>query len=453
MGPRMEQPMTKQFARAIALTPVVLGLCGLAYAQQPEPANPQTSPPRPVVLPQAPTQNTPNPATPVIGQQAAQAPYYLGIQQSFTRESNHRLDPSTFGRRDNVVAATTLRGGVSQPLSRQRLFGDLEVRHTRYNNDTNLNNTGYALNAGVDFATAGRISGTVSGHATRSQTRFVNVDLAAFPDLAGFASRGNTETTQELRGVARLGSSTPLTFEVGGDVRKVDLSATPAQNFDRVGVRAAVLYRLGFATTVGLGVATAKTDFADGDSGKRNDVYGQVSWVPSSTVDLQGRVAQTRTRRDINVAFNYTGVTGSLVANWRPTSRLAIGSYFARDTGQDIGFLRLAPEQSISGADVGILTNSLGVRGTYELTSKILLDANAGLVRRRSANLFSRSFSSRTDNTVLSLGARWAPTRNLSFGCSLGREQQERVVTNTGDSFDTRAFNDVFGCYGAFTIF
>src|SRR5450631_4768822 len=56
-------------------------------------------------------------------------PYYVGVSQGFTHDSNVFRIPS--GPSDNF-STTSLLGGFDQPISRQRIFGSGSVSLNRY---------------------------------------------------------------------------------------------------------------------------------------------------------------------------------------------------------------------------------------------------------------------------------------------------------------------------------
>jgi hypothetical protein len=406
--------------------------CAAALAQSPPPA------PGPASV-----------SSSAVPQEASQSPYYLGVQQSFTRESNVFLAPNGTPKVSDLFSTTTFRAGLQRPLSRQRLYADAELRFNRYNKRSEMNNNGYGLRAGIDWATVERISGTVAFSADRNMSRLATATLGA-------STVRNVEHSEEIRAVGRIGGTTALTFEVGGDVRVVNFSeaALADREYDRTGVHAAGIYRLSSATNVGLGVAAAKSDYRR-DNANRREVYATGQWTPSALTDVQARLAATKVTYDVFTAQDFSGVTGSLTWNWRPTGKTAVSTILARDTGQDIGFLRLAPGQSVAAADFASVTDTLGVRGTYEATSKILVDGGVNWTRRNLANSFlPGQTTGRETSTILSLGARWLPTRNITVGCQLSREQRDSTHdASTSTAYSTRASNDLLGCFGSFTIY
>ena len=400
-------------------------------------------------LAQAPAQTPAAGATVGLPDEVGQSPYYLGVQQSITYESNVYLAPKGTPKVSDSYGTTTFRAGIQRPISRQRAFADAELRVSRYSDRSDLNNNGYALRAGVDWATIGNLSGSVLFGANRSMSRLATATL-------GSGTVRNVEHSEEIRAVGRLGGVTALTFELGGDVRVVNFSerSLSDREYDRTGVHAAALYRLSSATNVGLGVAAAKTDYRR-DNSNRRDIYVTGQWTPSAITDVQARLAATKIEYDVFTAQDFSGVTGSLVWNWRPTGKTAVSTFFARDSGQDIGFLRLTPGQSVAAADFSTVTNALGVRATYEATPKILADAGLNWSRRNLANSFlPGQTTGRDTSTVLTLGARYLATRNITVGCQVSREDRETLNdAGTSTAFTTRAANDILGCFGAFTIY
>jgi hypothetical protein len=395
-------------------------------------------------LAQAPAQTPAAGATFGLPQEVGQSPYYIGVQQGFTRESNVYLAPKGTPKVSDTSATTTFRAGIQRPLSRQRLFADAEFRVTRYGDRSELNNNGYGLRAGVDWATIGNLSGSVVFGADRNLSRLATTGVRTI------------ENSEEIRAVGRIGGVTALTFELGGDVRVVNFSepAFADREYDRTGVHAAVLYRLSSATNVGFGVAAAKSDYRR-DNGNRREAYATAQWTPSAITDVQARLAATKIEYDVFTAQDFSGATGSLVWNWRPTGKTAVTTFLARDSGQDIGFLRLVPGQSVAAADFATVTDALGVRATYEATPKILVDGGLNWTRRDLANSFlPGQTTGRDTSTVLSLGTRWLPTRNITVGCQVSREQRDSLNdAGTSTAYTTKAANDILGCFGAFTIY
>ena len=98
--------------------------------------------------------------TPATGTVAAEPnPYYVGVGQGFTHDSNVYRIPSGPG---DTYSSTTLFGGFDQPISRQRVFGRGGVSLNRYFNEQPLNHTSYDFLLGAALATIENISGNVN---------------------------------------------------------------------------------------------------------------------------------------------------------------------------------------------------------------------------------------------------------------------------------------------------
>lgn len=420
-----------------------------ALAQQTESPPPITAPaPAPVT---SPTVGTPSLSTSALPGEATQSPYYLGVQQSFTYESNIGFSPGGYDKLADIYSTTALRAGLNRPISRQRFSADAELRVNRFNKRSELNNTGYTVRAAWDWATIGRLSGLVAFNADQNRTR-----LATYLPVAAGSEIKNIERSEELRGVARLGGAGALTLEVGGDYRLVNFSNVQLadREYDRTGLHGAVIYRVSPATSLGTGLAVAKYDYR-ADAADRREAYLTAQWTPTALSDFQLRLGATKVDYNRLTAQNFSGVTGSLIWNWRPTGRSALAAYYTRDTGQDVGFIRLVPGQNVSAADFSRVTNTVGLRGTYEATSKILIDGGLSVQRREIGNLYAAGNTARREQSaVFSLGARWLPTRAVSLGCQISVEQRDTSHDlNTTTAFDTRANNEVFGCFGSFTVY
>lgn len=436
--------------RPLAIT-LVAAACSGALAQTNDPVRPRegvaTPPPGPV---------SSNPASMnTLGSTVGQSPYYVGIQQAFARESNPGLAVPGEPVQPDTFSTTTLRAGINQPISRQRLFGDAELRYRRYSKRDALSGSGYTLNAGWDFATVERISGTLGANFNRDRPLGIastslgssgGISIGPSGDEVGIA------TSEELRGVVRIGGTTPLTLEAGADHRQVSYSKLTSADYKQPRAHVTAMYRLSSATTLGLGTALSSPKYVD-DKGKRSDIYLQGSWIASAISDIQGRLAYTKFTRDLKTFYDYKGVSGSMTLNWRPTGKVAVSTILARDTGQDLGFRRLTPQFSVAAAEFSTVTNLLSVRSTYEATAKIFVDTGIAFTRASTFNELANVPGTRA-STVFSLGARWLPTRNVTVGCQYSRDYQNNKTENlAGVSFVRRPENGVFGCLGAYTFF
>ncbi len=133
--------------------------------------------------------STPAPA-PATGTVAAEPnPYYVGVGQGFTHDSNVYRIPSGPG---DTYSSTTLFGGFDQPISRQRVFGRGGVSLNRYFNEQPLNHTSYDFLLGAALATIENISGNVNLGLTQNLAAPISgVNLpTAVSNVADHAARG-----------------------------------------------------------------------------------------------------------------------------------------------------------------------------------------------------------------------------------------------------------------------
>lgn len=382
--------------------------------------------------------------------QQGPGPFHVGLAQDVTHESNTLNGPAGSESSDTIYT-TTLRGGLNLPFGRQRVFANAELNHQTYSNFDVRDNDGYRFGAGLDWATIERLSGGFTFNAHRRQADFNvgGITLVTPPPLV------NIERSEDINARARLGVVTTLAFEAGVGHRRVDFSAPEfaAREYQQDSGNLGVSYRPSGIMTLGAGVSGQRTRYrvaalgqAEPDRSRRQDVYATANWVPTGASTVDVRINIGKTEYDLATAADFNGVTGSLTWAWRPTGRLSLVTAVSRDTGQETGFLRPLDGSRFSATDFSRVTDSLSLRGEYMLTGKISLTAGLGYSRRDLVDGFTGIAGS--DNTTsVSLGARWAATRTLAFGCSASRDS--RSASGAGSSeYD----NDRIGCFGQFTL-
>ena len=150
---------------------------------------------------------------------AQSSPYYVGLSLGLLQDSNlfRSRDgaalPPGLSRSDTVIT-TSLLAGVDQPIGRQRVFGTLSLNDNRYANNDYLSYPGYGLNAGVDWSTVERVSGTVSMRANQAQRRFNDISGAVIDP------RKNIENSLGVDAVFRVGLVTRWSAEASCDGRR-----------------------------------------------------------------------------------------------------------------------------------------------------------------------------------------------------------------------------------------
>lgn len=379
--------------------------------------------------------------------QSTDRPWYVGVGQDFTRQSN--VFGSSTGEVSDTISTTSLRGGLNIPFGRQRAFADVTLNHQRYQDLEARNNNGYVVRAGLDWSTIERLSGTLTLNANRRQADF-NVGGVTPVTLS------NIERSDEIAARVRLGAATLLGFEASVGHRNVSFSAPEfaAREYKRDDASLGVSYRPSGILTLGTGVSGQRTRYrapAPGqtaaDRSKRQDLYVTANWVPTGASTVAARVNFGKTEYDLGTAADFEGVTGSLSWAWRPTGRLNLTTTLTRDSGQESGFLRLVEGATVSGTDFSQATNAVSLQAGYELTGKITLSGDVAYSQRYAVVGVGGGSGGNDNTTTLSLGARWAATRTIAFGCDARRES--RSASGAGSSeFD----NNRFGCFAQVTL-
>lgn len=385
----------------------------------------------------------------VLGAAPAQAetsPYYIGVSQSLAHESNlYRVGgniglPAGAQSESDTIVTTSLVAGVDQTWGRQRLSGSGSLRASRFAKNDQLNNEGYGLNLGLDWATVERISGRLGVTADRSLRGY---DPAY---QAGQAAERNIEDNNQINATVRIGVVTRLTGEVTASHRQVRYSAQAfagseySQNSASLGAR----YRLGGAATVGLAwrQSQVKYELSD-DPYKRRDIDLTGSWDPSGLTTLYARISHTSTDHAKSPQRDFSGLTTELRGTSQITGKVKLNLKFSRDLSQ--GTSTFDFQGQTPSIEFDRVSTALRAGADYELTSKISLNAGIDHIRRSfEGTRFALTGSDRT--TSLSLGARWLPTRAIQVGCSLSHDT--RSVSQVGNPYSSNAVS----CYGQFVL-
>ena len=395
---------------------------------------------------------------------AETSPWYLGVSQAITHDSNvYRIgDQQTLGSglsKSDTVYTTALLGGFNQPYSRQRFTGSATLRSSRYQSNDQLNNNGYGLNLGWDWETVNRLSGRLTASADRSLAQFNSLN-----SVGAVETRRNLIDTNAIDALVRLGVVTRYTFEATLGHRQRSYSAAEydryeySQNSASIGVR----FRPSDLLTLGAALRLTRTDYprfgqtAPGvfvsDQIDRQDIDLSADWRPSGNSNLSLRLSPTRSRYDRNIAGDFSGLTGALSWGWQATGKVRLTTRVSRDTGQSADLLNFG-SLGLGAVDYSRTTTGLRVQADWAATAKINVVAAAGYSRRSLVNsptLNGNDLGRRTgrDNTsLLSLGARWAPTRAIQVGCDLSAERR----SSDGQLTVPMSANSL-GCFGQFTI-
>lgn len=394
---------------------------------------------------------------------AESSPWYAGVSQALTQESNlYRIDTTTpIGNlsRSDTVSNTALVAGFDQSMGRQRLFGNAKLGLNRYSKNDYLNDNSYTLTAGLDGSTIERLSGNLALAASRNQRSF-NVDSG--PNA--IETRKNNENVAQIDASFRVGVVTPLTLEATLGYRRLDYSAPEydssqyRQGRGSLGVR----YRPGI-TTLGASFSLAdsqyRTSAAQAASGqaaeqvRRTSLDLTVNWPASGSSNVYARLSPTRVAYDQFTQRDYSGLTGALKWNWLPTGKLNLETRLVHDISQDSNFETFGGPLVVGTSNTGRTTTDLRLAVGYELTAKIAVNVVLGASHRaleQTANVSGLSVVAATgsdDTHTLSIGARWTPLRSVQLGCNMARD---RRAASGGLTQAYRA--NTVSCNGQFTL-
>lgn len=347
-------------------------------------------------------------------QEQERIPYYIGVSQSFTHDSN--VYRTSTNEVTETISSTGVLVGIDQHLGRQRVFADAEAQVNRHRNDSGLNNKSYALTAGLDWETIEFLSGALR-YSTRNS-------------LTDFGTTGGTpivsdQVTQQFSASARYGLASYLALDGGYEHRKLTYKnpVLSNRNYSQDAVNTGLRW-IGSRLTLGLGVRATKgrtPEFDDAppfaDELKRRDVDLLATWKPSGFSTLNARLSATKETHTLAPTAELSETTGALTWDYRATGKLSLNASASRDTGTETTFIGTAPDGTTAlPVDNNRLTNSVGLSARYELTGKSFL---TGAIRQRNGTLTN---SDKDSVKSYSLRLDYSPTRTVSLNCSVARE-------------------------------
>lgn len=377
----------------------------------------------------------------------AEPPLYVGVAQAFAHDTNlfraARGTPET----EDTISTTSLLAGADQRVGRQRFVADLALRHNRYRDNSQLDNTGYSATAGLDWEAIDRLSGRLSYATHRSLNSFGS-------DGGPALTTKNEERSQELFAGVGLGLASLLSIEAGWRYRQLDYSAVEfsQQELRQNGLSAGLLYRPSGLLTLGAGVRHTRGKYPYAvqtlpgtyvaDEFDRDDIDFSAVWVPTGLSTVRVRVSYTRESHEQIPTRDVDGVTASLRWEYQPTAKLFFTTDASRDTGAESTFYRISTGGDSLATSSNRLSTTVQLTARYEATAKIQV---LGHVRHVDRDLVTTTAgpagvvsapagSDRTTETRL--GLNYAPARSWLLGCSVG---QERRSASSSVSYAYRA--------------
>ncbi|HKX42874.1 MAG TPA: hypothetical protein VJO99_17085 [Burkholderiaceae bacterium] len=398
----------------------------------------------------------------------APSPYYIGASETVSHDSNVFRVPN--GPSD-TFSTTSLLGGFDQQISRQRFHGNATVGLSRYRNETNLNNTNYGVNAGWDWQTIEKLSGTVSASLTQA--------LASMNDNStAITTARNMVKTQQYGFTGRYGGDSLLSLEGALSHSKVTYSEVTSNDANSDSASFGVYYRPGATLRLGTAVRYSDTESpqgvrqVDGTLGSNTEKGHYLDltadWRPTVLTTVAGRVSWTRQTNTAVTARDFSGVTGFLSGRWQATGKLVLNTTLSRDAGVNGNFFTLnttpttTPQQGqqttqpVTGlSESSQVTNSVSFGANYAATAKISVAANAALRYGRLVDTVTAGGSSSTDerhdnSRHYTIGVNYAAARFWQLGCQFQRftRDLEASALNAGISYSS----NLTSCTAQFTL-
>lgn len=375
--------------------------------------------------------------------QAETSPYYIGVSQRFSHNSNVFLSTDALAKSD-TISSTGVRLGIDQPISRQRLSASLSANANRYSKLSTLNNTDYALDTRLDWETIERLSGSVA----LSSRQSLPTDAAALS-----SGLRNLLTVNSASVQANLGLVTMWSFDAGAALSRARYSeATYARNnVNQTSINAGVRVTPASGLTLRTGLRHANVDYPNtGNEVRRNDLDFSAVINPGGASTFNGRVSLTQEHQSL-VDRNTNSWTGALGWNWKPTGKLSTSLNLTRDASNGsydftTGAINVASSNSA-------ITTTLGLTTQWEVTSKIAVTGTLAHARRSLDNsltigngVLPSSASDRTNS--LGLNVQYAVLRNVDVGCGVNWSERSVSSANGNSGLTVPYTATTYSCFG-----
>jgi hypothetical protein len=365
-------------------------------------------------------------------------PYYFGGLLGYNQISN--VFRQADAPKNDILATTSLLVGLDQTVGRQRLFVDASVQDNRYRSNTALNNQGYSLKAGLEWATLERLSGVVDVNTSNALADY-NIGSSLTPIF-----KRNIERNRQFHGLFRLGLVTRYSLEANLTRRERSFSAAEYAQLESKQDTASMglSYKPSGALAWGLAARHTSGVFPNypllfagilvgsaEDKYQRKDIDLTTELTVSGASKVAARLSRGKSSHSLSYERNFSGVTGAISWAWQPSAKLSFSTQLAHDTGQEI---------LEAGVNQNRIVSSLQLLANYQVTGKIKLTAGTSLSRGDYTYLNINTSNFDNINSV-NFGARWAYSRGLTFGCQGKHNSRSNSTPQYGYSASS------YGCY------
>ena len=397
---------------------------------------------------------------------AAQAagPWSVGLTQALSHESNvfRAVD-------DNAVSDTMATTGVQlqldQPFGRQRVTAELALEMQRFVNNSQWNDSPYRLGGELLWSAAERWEGEIGLDSSEESYRYDQTTVIAL--------RNQIRTSRGWLHI-RKGVVTDWTFESALNVLDRDLSLASFDGSDQRQWAAEAGARFQPSPNLMMRALLRHTSgnyphrtALQADRYDRNDLELSANWKPSGASTLEARISFGSESHSLQSVRATSLWTGALAWRWQPTGKLGFSTSLLRDSDTGTSRFQTAGTGTGSGTNTGggagtgtevttaqssdaKMSTTLALTATWAATAKIDVDVGWRYTQRLldSSRNGTAGVQGNDDTTALTLGARYAPIRNLDLGCSLALER--RSVSNNALTLSFPYSGNTLGCFGQF---
>ena len=234
-----------------------------------------------------------------------------------TKDNNILLSPS------NEKSDQYQRFGVGTILdwnqSRQEVTGRISADRTVFSNFSVLNYSGYDFLGQWNWQLGNYLNGQLGYSKSRS--------LGSFLDFTGSLSQNTVDDSKKFVSASYL---VHPRWRVNGALDSEDLIYSAAslssnnRTVNHVEISADYLTPMGSGLTMYAG--TWRGDYSDpkvSTSNYKQDEIGlRANWAMLGKLSVNAQLAQTRRNQELAPQFDFSGLTGSLTANWLATGKL-----------------------------------------------------------------------------------------------------------------------------------
>ena len=372
--------------------------------------------------------------------QAVPAPWFARASLALLHDTNYlrladgQAAPAGYTKSDKITVGSVSAGFYHTFGTDQRAYGRAELRSNRQANNNRFDSEGWRVVAGIDWRTAGQISGELRLLADRSQAAFES-------GVVGVPVASNLIDLTQADAVFRYGRTTGLNTEAAFGWREVDYSAAQfdSRDFHESWASAGLRYRPSERSSIGLSLRGTRGSYPRfralaGGAFQADDYRGRfvdltATYVATGKSTLNARLSSGRTTHADATQSGYDGLSGNLRWDWNATRKLTLSATLSREPMQDAYFL--AAQTSNRPIEFGRITSGARLGADYEASARLRMRASLEAVHRE----LSQSFPLAAGGAALvngsdrawigGLGVSWEPVRWISLGCDIGHESRK----------------------------